>query len=496
MKYKFWYRRTAAFLSLVLFWGIFSLPASAEENVASVSETETVLDSEWPLGPDIVGESGILMEVSTGTILYSKNVHQQYYPASITKIMTALLVLENCDLDEWVTIPHEAVYMDEDKGSHIALDEGEEVRVEDLLYALMLASANDAAYALAVHTGGSIEGFAAMMNAKAEELGCRDSHFVNPHGLPNEEHLTSAYDMALITREALQSEVFRRIAGTLFYEIPPSEKQPDLIPMSQHHDMLTGTRYHYDGAFVGKTGYTTIAKNTLVTCAGRDGMELICVTMKTEGKQVYKDTAALFDFGFEQFRKLDIASNLAESVNLDVYADAVANGENMEIPDDASVPMETSLQIPLRLTDNANVVIPAGRTFGELKAELHYDILDCSETSKCLITFEYADRKVGRVGAALPAQLVVTEGTDAAVTDEGDADVEAAADDTDRNEKESSSEKGFRWWYILIGLLILSVIAGIGFFVVRRIIWQRRWKKRRRRGRMPGYSTRRSDRRY
>ena len=97
--------------------------------------------------------------------------------------------------------------------------------------------------------------------------------------------------------------------------------------------------------------------------------------MKTEGKQVYKDTAALFEFGFEQFRKLDIASNLAESVNLDVYADAAANGENMDIPDDASVPMETSLQIPLRLTDNANVVIPAGRTFGELKAELHYDIL-------------------------------------------------------------------------------------------------------------------------
>ena len=122
-------------------------------------------------------------------------MHAQYYPASITKIMTALLAMENCGLDEMVTVPHEAVYMD-DKGSHIALDEGEELTVEDCLYGMMLASANDAAYALAVHVGGTIENFADMMNKRAKELGCQDSNFVNPHRLPDERHVSSAYDMA------------------------------------------------------------------------------------------------------------------------------------------------------------------------------------------------------------------------------------------------------------------------------------------------------------
>lgn len=191
----------------------------------------------WPSGPSVVAESGIVMEVSTGTILYSKNMHVQYYPASITKIMTALLAMENCGLDEMVTVPHEAVYMD-DKGSHIALDEGEELTVEDCLYGMMLASANDAAYALAVHVGGTIENFADMMNKRAKELGCQDSNFVNPHGLPDERHVSSAYDMALITREALKHEIFRIVSKTVYYEIQPTDKQPDLIPMSNHHKML------------------------------------------------------------------------------------------------------------------------------------------------------------------------------------------------------------------------------------------------------------------
>ena len=162
-----------------------SLPVQADEEPG------------WPSGPSIVAESGIVMEVSTGTILYSKNMHAQYYPASITKIMTALLAMENCELDEQVTVPHEAVYM-EDKGSHIALDEGEVLSVEDCLYGMMLASANDAAYALAIHIGGTIEKFAEMMNERARELGCEDSNFVNPHGLPDERHVSSAYDLSLI----------------------------------------------------------------------------------------------------------------------------------------------------------------------------------------------------------------------------------------------------------------------------------------------------------
>ena len=166
---------------------ILASSSQAEETL----ETETSPEEEWPEDPFIEAPSGVLMEASTGTVLYDKNMHEQHYPASITKIMTALLAIENCDMDEMVTVPHEAVYM-EDKGSHIALDEGEELRVEDCLYAILLASANDAAYSLAVHIGGSIEGFADMMNERARELGCQDTHFTNPHCLPDENHVTSA----------------------------------------------------------------------------------------------------------------------------------------------------------------------------------------------------------------------------------------------------------------------------------------------------------------
>ncbi len=461
----------------------------------------------WPAAPTIVGESGIVMEVSTGTILYSKSMHAQYYPASITKILTALLVLENCELDEWVTIPYDAVYMDEDKGSHVALDVDEEVRVKDLLYALMLASANDAAHALAVHVGGSIEGFAEMMNQKTAELGCKNSYFVNPHGLPNDAQLTSAYDMALITREALKSEVFREIAGTLFYEIPPSEKQPDLIPMSQHHDMLTGTRYHYDGAFVGKTGYTTIAKNTLVTCAAREGMELICVTMKTEGKQVYKDTAALFDYGFENFKLLDIAENLPASISAEMFADAVAAKETDVDPSEMDLEdglgkkrsditkeiwvseknSDTAGEILLKdpqIRRNENVVIPESASFEQLRLQIHYDENRREADAPALLTFSYGERTVGSAVIDLPQELVeVPQEVSAQPT----VPQEAEAAETEKDEEAA----GFRWWYIPLGLLILILLIG-GGLTIRRAIWMYRWRKRRRQkyGRRSGRSGR------
>ena len=163
--------------------GMETAPEETVETTAEAMTEETMEETgeDWPAEPSIVAPSGVLMEASTGTVLYDKNMHEQHYPASITKIMTALLAIENCELDEMVTVPHEAVYM-EDKGSHIALDEGEELTVEDCLYAIMLASANDAAYALAIHVGGTIENFADMMNQRAEELGCEDTHFTNPSG--------------------------------------------------------------------------------------------------------------------------------------------------------------------------------------------------------------------------------------------------------------------------------------------------------------------------
>ncbi len=272
---------------------------------ANVQGTDVNAGHEQPPEPEIAGESGIVMEASTGVVLFEKNMHDVHYPASITKIMTALLAIENCKMDEIVTVPPEAVYM-EDKGTHIALDEGEQLTVEQCLYAVMLASANDAAYALAAHVGGTAEHFISMMNDRAKELGCLNTNFTNPHGLPDEQHLTSAYDMALITRAALEYDWFRRVSGTSYYEIPPSEHQKDLICMYNHHKMIAKSEFYDERVFAGKNGYTEAARHTLVTCAGRDDLDIICVIMKAEGTQDYEDTAKLLEYGLENFSKTSI----------------------------------------------------------------------------------------------------------------------------------------------------------------------------------------------
>ncbi|HJA92136.1 MAG TPA: D-alanyl-D-alanine carboxypeptidase [Candidatus Eisenbergiella merdipullorum] len=426
-----------------------------EEVTIAFSDEETGAEA-WPEGPSIAAPSGVLMEASTGTVLYDKNMHEQHYPASITKILTALLAIENCDMDEMVTVPHEAVYM-EDKGSHIALDEGEQLTVEDCLYAILLASANDAAYALAVHIGGSIEGFADMMNERAQELGCQDSHFTNPHGLPDEDHVTSAYDMALITREALKYDIFRTISGTTFYEIQPSANQPDLIPMSHHHAMLLSGRYHYDGVFAGKNGYTTVAQNTLVTCAERNGMDLICVTMETQGKQVYADAAALFDYGFDHFKLVDIGQDASDSLTASIHArtGGVESG---------SVVTE---EIPVQVEEDGYAVLPDTAVLGDIQPDLYYDTENAREGARATLEYSYAGRTVGQAEIILPASLVIPEET------EIPAETEPVQEPV-RQEKSS-----FPWLYLILGIVGAAALAGGGYLLVRRQIWKSRWRRRR-----------------
>lgn len=274
-----------------IFVGIQPIHSMVAENDNHISG-----NSVWADSPSIMGESAIVMEVSTGTILYEKNMYDTHYPASITKIMTAMLAIENCEMDEIVTVPPEAVYM-EDKGTHIALDAGEQLTVEQCLYAIMLASANDAAYALAEHVGGTYENFIRMMNDKAKEIGCQNTNFTNPHGLPDESHVTSAYDMALIAKAALQYDMFQTVSGSYYYEIPPTEHQKDLICMNNHHKMIGKTELHNEEVFAGKNGYTDAAGHTLVTCAKRDDMVIVCVVMQDQGEYVYQDTLELLEYG-------------------------------------------------------------------------------------------------------------------------------------------------------------------------------------------------------
>ncbi len=259
-------------------------------------------DTSWPEGPSVFADSAIVMEASTGLILYEKNIDKVHYPASITKILTALVVLENSSLGDIVTFSKDAVFKVDLDSSRIGIDVGEKLTIQQCLYGMLLESANEVSYALAEHVGGTVENFATMMNEKAKSLGCKDSNFVNPHGLPNKEHVTSAYDMALITRAAMKNDTFAKIFGTRNYQIPPTNIQSETRYLRNHHRFITKESYSFDGCLGGKTGYTSEAKYTLVTVAKRGDLELICVIMKDDTfDHQYTDTQRLLNFGFDNF---------------------------------------------------------------------------------------------------------------------------------------------------------------------------------------------------
>ena len=270
--------------------------------VPSFSDVYTVSDTE------LVAEGAILINQHTGQILFEKNAHSPMYPASTTKVLTAIIVLEDLALDEVVTIDPQSPYAG---GSHIALEPDEQVTVEQLLYALMIASANDAAEALAIKHSGSIEAFALVMNQRAAEMGAINSNFVNPHGLPNSDHLTTAYDLAIISKHAMQNEMFRKIVKTIRYEIPPTNKKTETRYLNSTNSFYQGMEgsnslitvkgnkvpiaYEYVTGI--KRGYTVDAKNCLISSATKEDKSYISVVLKSNGDEMYADSRLLLDLG-------------------------------------------------------------------------------------------------------------------------------------------------------------------------------------------------------
>lgn len=257
---------------------------------------------------ELISESAILINQDTGQILFDKNANTPMYPASTTKILTAIIILEDLPLDEIVIIDPKSPYAG---GSHIALEPGEEVTVEQLLYALMIASANDAAEALAIHHSGTIEAFTDVMNTRAAEWGAINSNFENPHGMPNQNHLTTAYDLALISKHAMKNDVFRKIVKTLRYEIPATNKKNEVRYLNSTNSFYHGMSgsntlitvkdkrvpiaYEYVTGI--KRGFTVDAQNCLVTSASKDDKSYIAVVLKSNGDLMYADTRLLLDYG-------------------------------------------------------------------------------------------------------------------------------------------------------------------------------------------------------
>ena len=303
------HKKTIAIFAIIFFMQSIAFAAYAEESI-------------------VESPTAILIDGSTGRILYEKNIHQRMYPASITKIMTAIIALENGNLKDIVTASSKAIQEVEPGSSHIGILPNEQFTLEQLLYALLIASANDGANIIAEHIAGSIDKFVELMNNRAIELGAGNTHFVNTHGYHDDNHYTTAYDVALIARHAMTIPKFKEIVSTATYEIPPTEKCNQIRYLSNTNHLINRYRatraynYFYPSATGIKTGYTSKAQHTLVSSAVEKDLKLIAVVMGAEciGNTYYsyKDTLNLFKYGFNNFSTQTIvkANDIIEEMQI------------------------------------------------------------------------------------------------------------------------------------------------------------------------------------
>jgi len=334
----------------------------------------------------LTAESAILMDATTGKILYEKNSRTKQYPASITKLMTILLALEHGSLEDEITFSHDAVFSIEPGSAHIAIQEGEILTLEQVLYGIMLRSANECANAAAEYVDGSMEKFAEHMTARAKELGCENTNFVNANGLFDENHYTTAYDMALIAQEFLKNETYRSMMSNTYYLIPPTNKQPEERPLHGQHQMLNeNSLYYYEPAEGGKTGYTVEAQNTLVTYAKQGDTELIAVVLKCNGAQHYVDTKTLFEYGFANYQTVkafsaaDLTQNVAitetykdKTTTLDTIAVAPASDVYVTIPKNATI---ENISKAVDCPESASVPVAVGDKLGTVVLSLNGEAL-------------------------------------------------------------------------------------------------------------------------
>lgn len=387
MKQSLLYRIISFFLLFIITVSttvsVFAEEETREDLIAQRQAMEAESNSipGWPQGPVIAAESACLIDADSGAILYAKNMDKIEFPASTTKVMTCLLAAETCSMNEIVKFSKEAVFGIERDSSNVGMDVGQSITMEQAIYCVMLASANEVASAIAEHVAGSIDDFAIMMNEKAKELGCTNTHFVNANGLHNDEHYTTAHDLALITAAYFKNEQLRKIASTTYYEMHATKTQPDEFGIGNHHKMLPGKAYAYENIVGGKTGYTVRARQTLTTCAEKNGMTLICSVMRDDAPYQYTDTRDLFEYGFSNFKRLNIAEN--ES-NYNIDNDDFFK-TNIEIFGGSS----TSFVI----APSDFITVPANVNFEDVSSTLVYNEED--ENILADLVYTYKDLTVG-----------------------------------------------------------------------------------------------------
>ena len=445
------------FIYFLVFILVFSFPVNAAQNTdgptystpsdATATATDSITNDTSPLpadAPEIASPSAIVMDINTGTILYQKDAYSANYPASITKVLTALVTLENADLSDTVTLSENAVWGIERDSSHIGLDVGEQITLEDAMYGMLLESANEASIAIAEYVGGSVENFSNMMNEKADELGCVNSHFVNPNGLHDENHYTCAYDMALIGCAAYKNAEFRKIAGSITYTIPATNKA-EARELWHNDGMLFSTsKYYYEYCTAGKTGYTTDANGTLISFAEKDDMQLVCVTLNAvPSANTFYDTVTLFDFCFDNYTKVTPLTGFSFEnieINSDYNTSAILNNYYNNVD---------SNMLNLSVNNYAEIIIRTNISTDDITWSIdYYDEPEGNTLGR--MVFYYNNEEIGSTPVYYDGQIL------------------AAMSDSVAGDKSSDSGFKFRLIYLIpVFILVIMVLLLIRIRIVR-----------------------------
>lgn len=416
---------------------------------------------DWPSDMGIQAEAGIVMDVDSGAVIYGQNIHAAYPPASITKILTALIVLENSSLDEMVTFSKDSVYnVEEGSGNKLNVTDGDQLSVEDCLYSLILHSCNQAANALAEHVAGSREEFVRMMNDKLTELGCTESHFDNPSGLNGDTQYVTAYDMALIAKEAYNNKKMVEIGSALSHDIPPTANNPDGLTIYNEHRLVktkdTKSEFYCPSAVAGKTGYLIKAGNTVVTYGEQDGRRLVSVVLKGSPRQYFIDGKNLLEFGFSRFENFPVAGN---------ETDYGTEGEPVEVGGTTYDPSDLEMEPSV-------ITLPKGAEFSQADKTLVTELPAGSpKEAVAMIQYTYNDRTVGQAYLTVKADALPespgSEEEAGGTTPAGTEDPETASS-SKGSKTETAGKKGIGILAAGIGALLILSGAGAGFFVYRK----------------------------
>ncbi len=380
-------RRAVALLLFASLFGFGGSNVYADPHMDALEVNKTLpvrsnLVENWPQGPIISAYSAILMDYDTGVVLYDKNSHEEMYPASTTKLMTAILAMEKegSNLNDQVYFSADAVLSITPDASNIGMDVGNRMTLEECLYAILVCSANEVSNAVAEYVSGDIDSFVELMNNRAKELGCTNTHFNNAHGYCDETHVSSAYDLALIAREFFKNELLSKMSRTPNYHWYPTEYQPDDMILGSTNYFMKG-RYICEGIVGSKTGYTDDSRQVLVTCAERNGMKLIAVVMKDELPYQYEDTLSLLDYGFTNFEKLKVSDREKKYTVTDedfFHSDASVFGDSSPI---------------FSMDRDAFVIIPKNISFDDLESTLIYND---SDDSIATVSYSYKGVYLGK----------------------------------------------------------------------------------------------------